>query len=184
MTEPMPLKSTTAAIPLTFAIAVALLVAATINGISVFGFPANAPVEQLYSFGITVDLVVAGVILLVRALVHRRRLRAESADKVVVFTYVAAAVSVVALAAWLIGGGIDYVGLLASGQRGRYMYGVGGLFVAGAAWCLAFIFGTIGYRKGGGRLNTGLSVSALVVALLLLLVALVAGVSYGLGLTD
>ncbi|MBX3098382.1 MAG: hypothetical protein KF761_02275 [Salinibacterium sp.] len=188
MTDPTPApavpKPTTAVIPLTFAIAVSLLVAAVINGISAFGFPINAPVEQVYSFGITVDLLVAGVILLVRALVHRHRLRAEPVDRVVVLTIVAAALSVVAFATWLFAGGLDDIGLLAAGQRGRYMYGTAGLFFAGAAWCLAFIFGTIGYRKGGGRLNTGLSVGALAVAFLLLAAALAAGVSYGLGLTD
>ena len=33
------------------------LVAAVTNGISGANFPSNAPVEQLYNFGITIDLI-------------------------------------------------------------------------------------------------------------------------------
>ena len=171
--------------PLALAVAGALLVAAVVNVVALSGFPGNAPVEGVYSIGLTIDLVVAGVILLVRGLRHRSRPIAEPrAPRVGGLTIVSAVLAFVAFAAWLLLGGLSYVFGALDGARLRYMEGTGGLFFAGAAWCLSFIFAVVGFRRGGGSAHRALTIVALVLSGLALAGAISAGVVYGLGLSD
>ena len=185
MSAPTNPRTSESVIPLTLGVGVALLAAAIVNVVATFGFPGNAPVEQLYSFGITVDLLVAGIVLVVRAAVHRRRPRAAQRPAAVSALSVAALVLAVAVAIGaLLFGGLQNFGLAVDGERLRYMYASAGTFYLGAAWCLSFIFGAVGYRSGGGRANTLLSLGALAVSGLLLVFLLIASITYGLALTD
>jgi len=193
MTVPTPpvatvapsLRPTETAIPLALGVGAVLLVAAIVNVVAGTGFPGNAPVEQVYSFGITVDLLVAGIILLVRGIRHRRRPRAAArATRPGILAIIAAVLAVVAVLGTLLLGGLDYLGQALSGERLRYMYASAGAFYLGAAWCLAFIFGVVGYRRGGGMLNAVLAIGALALAFLVLAAVLTAVVIYGLALSD
>jgi len=178
-------RPTEASLLLTAVVAAALLAAAIVNVVAATGFPGNAPVEQVYSFGLTVDLAFAGIFLLVRVIRHRARPRAAvRPEHAGVLSIVAVILAVVSLLGWSLLGGLSWLFGSIAGDRLRYMEGTGGLFFVGAAWCLAFIFGTIGYRKGGGRANVVLTVVSLGVAFLVLVPAVTAGVVYGLGLSD
>lgn len=191
MTAPAPAtapalpRTTTTIIPLAFGVGAALLVAAVVNVVATFGFPGNAPVEQVYSGGITIDLLVAGIILVVRALVHRARpLAPVEATRVGVLPIVALVLAVVVVVGALLLGGLQNVELAVSDERLRYMNASAGPFYLGAAWCLAFVFGVVGFRRGGGRANALVSIGALALAGVVLVFALVASIMYGLALTD
>ena len=92
--------------------------------------------------------------------------------------------AVAAVLGTLLVGGLDYLGQALSGERVQYMYARAGASYLGAAWCLAFIFGVVGYGKGGGTLNAVVSIGALVLAFLVLVAVLTASVIYGLALSD
>lgn len=185
MTAPVVARTSDTVIPLALGVGVSLLVAAVVNVAATVGFPGNAPVEQLYSFGITIDLLVAGIVLVVRASVHRRRPRAAAAPpRAGTLAIVALVLAVASVLATLFLGGIDNVALAADGERLRYMNASAGAFYSGAAWSLSFIFGVVGYRTGGGRVNAVLSTAALVLSGVVLVFLLVASISYGLALTD
>lgn len=184
MTAPVPVRTTSTVIPLALGVGVALLVAAVVNIVATLGFPGNAPVEQVYSFGITIDLLVAGIILVIRAALHRSRTAAPPAPGTGVLPIVALVLAVVSVLGALLLGGLQNLGLAVEGDRLRYMYASGGTFYLGAAWCLSFIFGVIGLRRGAGRVNAGLSIAALALSGAILVFLLIASISYGLALTD
>ena len=69
-------------------------------------------------------------------------------------------------------------------DRGRYMYASGGLFIAGAPWVLAVIFGAHAYRRRGTTSNNVLALVGFAVPALLAVYAIVSSVIYGMGLTD
>ena len=182
---PASQRPTRTVAPFAFAVAAVLLIGAVVNVVALTGFPGNAPVEGVYSIGITIDLVVAGLILLVRGLRHRTRPLAETRPPSAgVLAIVAAVLAFVAFAAWLLLGGLSYLFGALDGARLRYMEGTAGLFFVGAAWCLSFIFAVVGYRRDGGTANRALTVVALVLSGLALVGAISAGVVYGLGLSD
>jgi hypothetical protein len=52
---------------LTRTVAIGLLVAGLINIAGLLGFPLNAPVERVVAFGISLSLIVAAVVLFLRA---------------------------------------------------------------------------------------------------------------------
>ena len=86
--------------------------------------------------------------------------------------------------AWILGGGPTQLIDLAQGLRARYMYHTGGLFVAGIPWALSLIFGAWGFRPKGHTVTNVLAIVAIVVGVLLAVVATVAALVYGAGLSD
>jgi len=161
-----------------------LAIAATIgllaNVTGMFQFPFNAPIEQLYALGISIDLIAVIVVSVVGALASRRRypLRPKTA-----ITTIALVLAGAATVLWGVAGGVWSIIQLAQGS-GRYMNATGGLFLGGALWVLALIFASHGYRRGGDRRNNLFAIIALAVAGSLVVYAIVSSVIYGLGLTD
>lgn len=169
----------TRSFPVLLATAVTALVAAVVNVAGLLGFPPNAPVEQVFAVGITVDLAAVAVALGIAAAGARRaRLVAARSIPAVVGAGLAIGAVILALAA----GGLDGVLQLAAG-RGRYMDATGGVFFGGVLWVLATIFGAIGYRRGGSR-TTPFALVALALSAVIAAWAVASSVLYGLGFTD
>jgi len=162
-------------------VAIAAVVGLIANGIGLAGFPGNAPVEMLYALGIGVDLIAIAVTCGIGAYLARRGypLRSKSA-----FAIVSVVLAGVALLAWIWFGGIGSILELIPPDRGRYMYASGGLFIAGAPWVLAVIFGAHAYRRRGTTSNNVLALVGFAVPALLAVYAIVSSVIYGMGLTD
>lgn len=173
-----PTRSTTL-LAGTGVVAFALLVASAIGQA---GYPAAAPVEQLYAFGIAIDLLAITIVSVVGAMFARRGYQLRASTPV---TLVALVLAGVALVAFLAGGGIAAIVQLASPDlRGRYLFASQGLFFTGVVWVLATVFASHGYRRFGTRRNNTFAVTALVVVAVPVLFAVVSSVLYGLGLTD
>jgi hypothetical protein len=170
---------------LTAVLAVVLLVSAVINAVSGTGFPSNAPVEQIWNFGITVDLVAGGLALIIRFLVIRKRPRLDAAPRSGVSPLALAAViiAVAVLAGWLLLGGLGFLGSLVSGFGLRYYLDTNGTFFLGIPWMLGLFFGAAALRKGRGIPTTVAAVAAIAISLLILVPTLFSAVAYGLGLT-
>jgi hypothetical protein len=156
------------------------MLALVVNTVGLVGFPANAPVEQIYALGINVDLLAIAVVSAIGAVLSRRGYPLKAATR---FATVALVLAAVAVVVWIVAGGIGAIVGLALGS-GRYMYAAGGLFYGGALWVLATIFGSHAVRRGGRRDNNVVAFVALAVAGCLVLFAVVSSVIYGLGLTD
>lgn len=171
-------------------VGVAALAGAILTTIGGQGFPYNAPVEQLYAFGLTVDLVAVVITMVVFTIIEFRR-RGDAARLALAvnanpspLAIIAVVMGGIALLAWLIGGGLaELIGLLA-GARGRYMTATGALFLAGIPWALAMIFGTWGFRPGGHRVSNILAIVAVAVGVVLIVPTTVAALVYGAGLSD
>lgn len=166
---------------LLLAVAIAAGVLLVANSIGLAGFPGNAPVEMLYALGVGIDLLAIAVACGVGAAVSRRGYPLRSRTPVAIVAVVLAGI---ALAAWVVFGGVGSIVELIPPDRGRYMYAAGGLFYAGAPWVLAAIFGAHAFRRGGERTNNVLALVALAVVGMLAAYAVVSSVIYGLGLTD
>ena len=119
------------------------------NVAGLFQFPTNAPVEQVYAFGISVDLIGIAVVSVVGALLSRRGYPLRTRSVVVILALIFAGIVTVF---WAVTGGVWSIVQLAQGS-GRYMDAVGGLFFFGALWVLAVIFASHGYRRGGEPRN-------------------------------
>ena len=116
--EPRPPRRSETSIPLAWAVAVVAFVAAVINGGNALGFPSNAPVESIYAFGVTVDLLVIGLVLVIRAVRHGKLLRAEPRPPKVSRTAIAGAVlSLIALWAAVYSGVEFFCDLLKLGEE-------------------------------------------------------------------
>lgn len=165
---------------LLWSVAVIAIVAMLANVTGLFQFPSNAPVEQVYAFGISVDLFAIAVICVIGALLARRGypLRPRS-----IFPIVALVFTGVVTVFWAVAGGVWSIVQLATGE-GRYMNATGGLFFFGALWVLAVVFATHGYRRGGQPRNNLFSIVALAVVGVLVAYAVFSSIIYGLGLTD
>lgn len=154
------------------------------------GFPSNAPVEQIYAFGLIVDLIAVAIAVgsLLAVEVGRRRVPARWAAPVdrrfSVFAAVGAACALIAILAWAVFGGGEQLVFLLTAQNTRYMYHTGSLFLVGAAWVLGFVFGAWGVRSKGHPVSNALGIGALAVAVFLTAIAITATVVYGLGLSD
>jgi len=171
-------------LPLARAVGVALLVAAVVNLVFGFRFPYNAPVESIYMYGITIDLLVAGGVILGRSVLHSRRPRAAARPpRAGALSVIALVLSAIAFLAFL-PGEISFLADIASGERARYMTATGAVFLAGAPWALGFIFGVGAYRRDGGRANAVLSILAIVLGLVVTIGVVASSVVYGLGLSD
>ena len=81
-------------------------------------------------------------------------------------------------------GGAEKLWLFAQGARLQYLDETGGIFFFGVLWVLGIAFGTVAFRRGGGRLNTGRASAAIVLACLVLIPTVTASIIYGLGLSD
>ena len=64
------------------------------------------------------------------------------------------------------------------------MYHTGGLFAAGIPWALSLIFGAWGFRPKGNPVTNALAIAAIAIGGLLAVVATVAALVYGAGLSD
>lgn len=175
---------------LLIAVAVLAIVAAVLTTVGGQGFPYNAPIEQLYCFGLTVDLVGTVIALGALTVVEFMR-RADPARRALavstrpsVFAIIALALSVFALIAWTIGGGLFELIDLLSGMRTRYMNHTFGLFIAGIPWALGMVFGVWGFRPGGHRTTNVLALVAIAIGLLLAAASVAAALVYGAGLSD
>jgi hypothetical protein len=150
------------------------------NVAGLFQFPTNAPVEQIYAFGISVDLVAIAVVSVIGALLPRRGYPLRSKTFIVIVALIFAGVVTVF---WAIAGGVWSLIQLAQGS-GRYMDATGGLFFFGALWVLAVIFASHGFRRGGDARNNLFAVIALAVVGVLVGFAVFSSVIYGMGLTN
>jgi hypothetical protein len=169
------------------ALAVLAGVATAIGGVN---FPNNAPVESLYAFGVVVDMIAVVVTIVILTIVEFRR-RADPVRQALpvntrpsVFAIVAIGMAVLTLLAWVVGDGPAQVIDLAQGLRARYMYHTGGLFVAGIPWVLSLVFGAWGFRPKANAVTNGLAIAAVAIGGLLAVVAAVAALVYGTGLSD
>ena len=171
---------------LTRTVAIGLLVAGLINIAGLLGFPQNAPVEWVVAFGISLSLIVAAVVLFLHSFVIAARPPGLSArgEKLGALTILAVIFSVVAGGAALAIGGAEQLWLFVQGARLRYLHETGGVFFFGVLWVLGIAFGTVAFRRGGGRLNTGLASAAIVLGCLVLIPTVTASIIYGLGLSD
>lgn len=167
--------------------ALALLCAiVTFIGGVMFG---GGPVEEIYRFGMIVDLVAMaltlGIVTLVEY-VQRRTTRPPGAPvngRFSIFAIIAVAMSVIAFSSWCFGGFEQFTYLL-TGVRGRYMYHTGTLFLAGIPWVLGVVFGSIGFRPGANRVTNILALVAVGLGLFLAIVTTIASLVYGLGYSD
>jgi hypothetical protein len=166
----------------------ALSAIGTVIGAS--GFPGAAPVEQIYAFGVIVDMVAVAIATSVLIVVEVRR-RADPNrlglpvnPRPSVFAIIAVGMAVLTLMFWIGGGGPTQLIDLAQGLRARYMYHTGGLFAAGIPWALSLIFGAWGFRPKGNRVTNALAIAAIAIGGLLAVVATVAALVYGAGLSD
>jgi hypothetical protein len=154
------------------------------------GFPYNAPVEQLYCFGLVVDLFATAIAAGILAIVEfTRRGNPDRASRptdtrISVFAILAIALSALAAIAWAAGGGIEQLVLLLQGVRTRYMYATGSLFLAGIPWALGMVFGAWGFRPGGHRITNVLALVAVGLGVLLIIPTATAALVYGAGLSD
>ena len=154
------------------------------------GFPSNAPVEQIYAFGVIVDMVAVTIAIgiLIAVELRRRadpnRLGLPVNPRPSAFAIVAVIMAGLTLLAWVVGDGPTQVIDLAQGFRARYMYHTGGLFAAGIPWALSLIFGAWGFRPKANTATNVLAIVAVVIGGLLAVVAAVAALVYGAGLSD
>ena len=160
------------------------------TAIGAVSFPNNAPVESVYAFGIVVDMIAVVVTLVILTIVEFRR-RADPARQGVpinkrpsVFAIIAVGMAAVTVIAWVVGDGPAQVIDLAQGLRARFMYHTGGLFAAGIPWVLSLVFGAWGFRPKGHAVTNVLAIVAVVIGALLAVVAVVAALVYGAGLSD
>ncbi|GHF24135.1 hypothetical protein [Pseudolysinimonas yzui] len=177
----LPAGAPTRSPVLLLAVAIAAAAGFIVNLAGLVGFPHNAPVEQIYALGISVDLLAIVVVCGLGALMSRRGypLRAETP-----LTVVALAFAVGAALLWMVAGGIASVIQLFTAEGGRYMYASAGLFFGGAIWVLAVVFGAHGYRRGGTPRNNALAIAALALAGGLAGYAIFSSLTYGLGFTN
>jgi hypothetical protein len=169
--------------------ALALLgVIGTVAGAS--GFPGAAPIEQLYAFGVVVDMVAVviaiGILLVVelRRRADPKRLGLPVNPRPSVFAILAVVMAVFTLLAWMVGGGPGQVIDLLQGLRARYMYHTVGLFAAGIPWALSLIFGAWGFRPRANPVTNAFAIAAVAIGGVLVIEAIVAALVYGADLSD
>ncbi|HWH97922.1 MAG TPA: hypothetical protein VNS80_06105 [Pseudolysinimonas sp.] len=177
----LPAGSPTRSPVLLLGVAVAAAAGFIVNVAGLVGFPYNAPVEQIYALGISIDLITIVIVSGLGALFSRRGypLRPQT-----VLTVLALAFAVGAALLWMVAGGIASLIQLFTPEGGRYMYASAGLFFGGAIWVLAVIFGSHGYRRGGAPRNNAMAIAALVIAGALAAYAIASSLIYGLGFTN
>jgi hypothetical protein len=165
---------------LLWSVAVTAVVLMLANVAGLFQFPTNAPVEQIYALGISIDLIAIAVVSVVGALVSRRGYPLRPRSVVVIVALIFAGIVTVF---WAVAGGVWSIVQLAQGS-GRYMDATGGLFFFGALWVLAVIFASHGFRRGGEARNNLFAILVLAVVGALVAFAVFSSVIYGIGLTN
>lgn len=188
----VPATTDNTSVLLAASIVVVAFVATVVNVIAGLNFPQNAPVEQAFCFGITVDLIAVAMTFAIRFLVIFRRPRALAPAWTTpgVLAILGAIFAVIAFIGWFPLGGAYFLekitGLAGSGPSSglRYYLDVAGFFFMGIPWVLGIVFGAIGYRKGRGVVNAVLSFGAVGLGALLLIPTLYSAVMYGLGLSS
>jgi hypothetical protein len=171
---------------LTATLAAALLLAAVVNIVGGTGFPSNAPVEQIWNFGITVDLFAGAVALFVRFLAIRKRPQfdARAVAGVSPLALTAVIISGAVLLGWLVLGGIGFIGSLVTGGADlRYYMDTNGAFFLGIPWMLGLFFGVSSLRQGKGTPTTASAWVAIGISLFIVAASLFSAVIYGLGLS-
>lgn len=187
MVPAAPATTDTAAVALTGILAVVFLVAGVTNQVALISFPSNAPVEQIYAFGITVDLIAGGIALIVRFLLifRRPRLAAVPHNTPGGLAITAGILGLVTAVGWLLLGGAPFLGkLVGVGDGLRYYLDVSGAFFLGGPWIVGLVFGVVAFRRGRETLHLVLSLGAIAVAVLVLVASLYSSIAYGSGLTD
>lgn len=165
-------------------LAVFLVIAAVVNQFWGFQFPGNAPVEQIYVFGITVDLFGAAVVLGIFAiLAAARRSVPVKPQSISPMSIAAIILSGLVFLIWLVSCFIPVLVTTANGARYQYMAAVGAIFLLGIPWVLGMVFGTLSLRSGG-RLTPILGTVATVLGVALAVAAVTFAVIYGLGLSN
>ncbi|CAN5537267.1 hypothetical protein BH09ACT4_BH09ACT4_25790 [soil metagenome] len=166
------------------------VVAAILTAVGSTGFPGAAPVEQLYCYGLIVDLVAVAVVVGVLAIIEfirradRPRYERPFNRRLSVFAILALFLSAIALFAWCAAGGAEQFGYLLGGLRTRYMTATGSLFAAGIPWALGAIFGVWGFRPRANRATNVLAIVAMIIWLALAVFSTIAALVYGAGLSD
>lgn len=177
---PTPVARTTAAVlPVTIGLTAAAIVGGAVN--LAFGamFPGNAPVEQIYAFGVTVDLAAVALAVGIRALIIFRMPRAAASRRLSVLGIVAAALAFLVFVGWLLIGGAEYW----TGGMERYMTGAGPLFFLGIPWVASLALGEVALRRSDSTINSALSIGTLVLGGIVGVLTVAATVIYGLGLS-
>ena len=165
-------------------LAAVLAIAAVVNQFWGFRFPGNAPVEQIFAFGITIDLIAATIVLGIFAVLAASRRSVPVKPHSVSPQSVAAVIlSGITAVSWLLFCLIPVLSAVANGERIRYMTAVGAIFFLGVPWVLGMVFGTLSLRSGG-RLTPILGTVAIVLGLVLTIAAVTFAVIYGQGLSD
>jgi hypothetical protein len=175
-----PIARTTAAVlPVTIGLTAAAVVGAVVN--LVFGgmFPGNAPVEQIYAFGVTVDLVAVALAVGIRALIIFRMPRGAASGTLSVLGIIAAALGLIVFVGWIVIGGAEYW----TGGMSRYMTGAGPLFFLGIPWVVSLVLGEVALRRSDSTINSALSIGTLVLGGIVGILTIAATVIYGLGLS-
>ena len=164
--------------------ALALLAAIAAN------FPSSAPVEDFYAFGVIVDMVAVAIAMAVMTVVEylRRRdpirLQLPVNRRPSVFAIVAVVMGLLTVVVWSVGGGPQQLIDMAQGLRARYMLSTGGLVFAGIPWVLSLVFGAWGFRPRANWLTNVFAIAGVAIGGVLAIVAIIAALVYGAGLSD
>jgi len=180
MSEAVVLEKRNLAVPIaTIAI---LAVGWIINAVAFFGFPENAPLEWLYSIGISVDLLFAIVAIAIVTFARRAKPLPPLKSTIGGFALTAIILSGAALVGTLALGGVQAILRIGGGEPLRYMYDVQGIFLMGVPWAAGAVFAAISYRTGArGNVLAFISIG---ITVLLLVPTLISGIVYGLGLSN
>ena len=161
-----------------------LAIAAVVNQFWGFRFPGNAPVEQIFVFGITLDLVAMAVVLGIFAILAASRrsvpVKPQSVSPMAIAAVILSGVTTVF---WLLGCLIPVLMSVAAGETFQYMTAVGAIFFLGVPWVLGTIFGALSLRSGG-RLTPILATVSIALGVILAIGAVTFSVIYGLGLSN
>ena len=161
-----------------------LAIAAVVNQFWGFRFPGNAPVEQIFVIGITLDLLAMAVVLGIFAILAASRrsvpVKPQSVSPMAIAGIILSGVTMVF---WLLGCLLPVLMSVASGETYQYMTAVGAIFFLGVPWVLGTIFGTLSLRSGG-RLTPILGTVAIGLGVILAVGAVTFSVIYGLGLSS
>jgi len=171
-------------------VAALALLAAILTGIGAANFPSAAPVEDFYAFGVIVDMVAVAIAMAVMTVVEylRRRdpirLQLPVNRRPSVFAIVAVVMGLLTVVVWSVGGGPQQLIDMAQGLRARYMLSTGGLVFAGIPWVLSLVFGAWGFRPRANRLTNVFAIAGVAIGGVLAIVAIIAALVYGAGLSD
>ena len=165
-------------------LAALLVIAGVVNSFWGFRFPGNAPVEGIFAFGITVDLVAAAIVLGIFAvLANARRSVPVKPQSISPMAIAAIIMSGLVAVIWILFSLLPVLASVANGERYQYMTAVGAIFILGIPWVLGMVFGALSLRSGG-RLTPILGTVSIALGVILAIGAVTFSVIYGLGLSN